>query len=123
MRVHEYLRILVINSKIITYEYFMDDITENEIIMLLPIASESYRDAWERTRYSTYYNAVLSGNLKPLYAKKSMTSLFPLPYDNNIPGEEHRYDITNEEIEEMRKRSARVAEILYKKKDDKEQNG
>lgn len=114
MRVHEYLRILVINSKIVTYEYFMDDITENEIIMLLRLSNEAYRDAWERTRYMVYYNAVMSGNLKKQYAQKGMYELFPLPYDEDT--EQHRYDITNSEITELKMHAQHMEEIFKKRK-------
>lgn len=117
MRVHEYLRILVIESKIVDYEYFMDDITDWEISMLLKIAQDAHRNDWEIARYLAYHNAVMSGNLKKQYAQKSMSELFPLPFDNNKKNEpvEHNYEISNKEVEVMTVRTNKMAERFKNK--------
>lgn len=118
MIVHEYLKVLVLDCKIVTYEYFVDDIQEWEIQMLMNISHESHRTEWETARYITYYNTVMSGNLKKQYTEKPMTDLFPLPYDDKFAVEEHEIEITNNQIEDLKNRSKRVKEKLFKKKVD-----
>lgn len=118
MRVHEYLRILVVENKIVDYEYFMDDITDWEISMLLSMAIGVNRNDWEIARYLAYHNAVMSGNLKKQYAQKSMTELFPLPFDDNYKTSEkveHNYEISNKEVEVMTVRTNKMAERFKNK--------
>ena len=116
MAVHEYLRILVIDCKIVTYEYFMDDMQEWEISMLMRMSHEAHRTAWETARYITYYNAVMGGKLKKKYVEKPMTELFPLPYDPQV---EHNYSISNEEVDVLRERGNILAKKLFDKKHKK----
>ena len=116
MRVHEYFRILVVNAKLVTYEYFMDYIQDWEIELLLEMSNESYRNDWETARYIAYYNAIMSGNLKKQYSSKTMTELFPLPYDDRYKIEEdHNIEISNNEIDMLKQRSNAVANRLFKK--------
>ena len=112
MLVHEYLRILVIDAKIVSYEYFMDDMQEWEIHTLMGLSHEAHRTAWETARYVAYYNATTSGNIKKKYAEKPMTELMPLPYDPVI---EHDYTISDSEVNVLRDRGQRLADKLFKK--------
>lgn len=118
MIVHEYLRYLVIDTKIVTYEYFMDDIRDWEIKMLIPRAMDSHRTEWETSRYIAYHNALISGNMKRQYAQKPMTELFPLPYDEtykHVENEHVNRDITDKQVVGMRRRVSKVANILKNK--------
>lgn len=118
------MRHLVVDSRLVTYEYFMDYIQEWEIRMLIPIAIQSHRTEWETARYIAYHNAIMSGNLKKQYAQKPMTELFPLPYDElyhnykNPLDEQMRRDITNDEVNILRQRASKLGKKLMKRKTD-----
>ena len=122
MRVHEYLRILVIDTKIVDYEYFMDDITDWEIAMLMNMSYESHRTEWETARYIAYHNAIMSGNLKKQYADKPMTDILPLPYDEDR--KEHDIEISNSEVSIMTAKANKMSELFKNKiKKGKKVNG
>ena len=99
----------------------MDDMREWEVAMLLPMAIEAHRNEWETARYIVYHNALVSGNLKKQYTQKSMTELFPLPYDEltnkaHRLREQHNIEISNSQIDFMRQRASIVANKLNKQK-------
>ena len=115
MVVHEYLRYLVINTKLVSYEYFMDDMKEWEIALLIPMGIDSHQIEWETARYVSYNNAMFSGNIKKQYNNKSMQELFPLPYDKDYkPSDKYDLtsDISNNQVEVMRNLSKKLSKQM-----------
>lgn len=117
MRVHEYLKYLVIENRIVTYEYFMDEMQDWEISLLVPMMHEAHRTEWETARYVVYNNAMYSGNIKKQYWEKPMQELFPLPYD---PEEVHNYEMSDKNRDLLRERGKRMSEWMKKKNKEKE---
>lgn len=99
----------------------MDDMREWEVAMLLPIAIEAHRTEWETARYIVYHDALVSGNLKKQYTQKSMTELFPLPYDESVnhghqSRERHDIEISDRQVDMMRRRASMIANKLSEQK-------
>lgn len=71
------LKMLVYEYKIVPYTYFMDEMQEYEIPILLDNLSISQKNNWIQTRY------IMWSNLKPYLKKKSAKpeDIFPLPWD------------------------------------------
>lgn len=111
------MRYLVIENKIVSYEYFMDHMKDWEISLLLPIAMDAQKTEWQTARYVAYHNARISGNMKKQYLEKPITELFPLPYDKDLKKyEDHNIEITANQIADLKNRSQRVKEKLFRKK-------
>lgn len=97
----------------------MDYMKDWEISLLLPRAIDAQKTEWQTARYIAYHNALISGNMKKQYMEKSITELFPLPYDKDMKKyEEHNVEITNNQIADLKNRSKRVKEKLFNKKVD-----
>lgn len=78
MNVHEYLRILVFVNKLVSYEYFMDEIQEYELELLFENIGWTYKNEWEIARLESYCSLCAFG--KP---KKTMQEMIPLMTDKN----------------------------------------
>lgn len=115
MVVHEYLRYLVIETKLVSYEYFMDEMKEWEIVMLAPMGIDAHRTDWETARYISYNNAMFSGNIKKQYSEKPMQELLPLPYDKE-QGEEHNIEMTNKQRDMLSERARLLSQKIKQKK-------
>lgn len=73
------LKLLVFEYKLVDYQYFMDEMQDYEIPILIENLSVSQKTNWIHTRY------LMWSSLKPYLKKKSMTpsDLFPLPWDED----------------------------------------
>jgi hypothetical protein len=109
MLVHEYLKMLVITNHVLSYEYFCDELQDWELIWLLKNQHYAYKNEWEMTRYQLYYAIAPYTKNK----SKSIQEFFPLSTDKEIK-EEHKTEITNDEIEQLRK-MAKQMEAKFKK--------
>jgi len=96
MTYHELLKIIVVENKIISYEYFMDSLQQYEIQSLVDMIPWANKQSLEQTRL------LLWGSISP-YLKKHKTAeqLMPLMTDNadiEEPIDEIKVDNIREKI-------------------------
>lgn len=106
------MRLLVIQYKVIDYQYFMDELQDYELTYLLENYQFSYKDEWEQTRYLMH--CAIAPYSKEKY--DSMADFFRLPTDPEKT-EIHKTDISNDEIKKMREMSAYFEKNVIGKKD------
>ncbi len=106
------MKLLVIQYKVIDYQYFMDELQYYELTYLLENCQFSYKDEWEQTRY------LMLCATAPYSKEKydSMEDYFRLPTDPKKT-ETHKTDISNDEIKKMREMSAYFEKNVIGKKD------
>ena len=109
MLVHEYLKMLVITNHILSYEYFCNELQDWELIWLLKNQHYAYKNEWQMVRYQLYY--AIAPYTKTRY--NSIQDFFPLSTDEN-QNEEHNTEITNDEIEQLKKKAQAMEAILNK---------
>ena len=119
MLVHEYLRLFVFRRRMVTYEYFMDEMQDWEISMLADSLSSAYREEWEMTRWMVY--SIVQPHLKKGMRDKPMKDVLPLAFDDDYE-EERQIEITNAQVEYLKKRSEAL-EQRFKKNRTSQQNG
>ena len=107
---HEYLKMLVITNHIISYEYFCDKLQDWELLWLLQNMNYAYKNEWQMVRYQLYYT--IAPYTKTRY--NSIEEFFPLSTDNTDNKEEHNTEITNDEIEQLKKKAQAIEAMLNK---------
>lgn len=93
----------------------MDELQDWEVSLLVDNLNYGLKDEWEMTRWIVC--SVLRPYLKKGMAEKPVTELFPLPTDTDNKKMEVDTEITNNQVDIMRKRAAATAEKLNKKKE------
>lgn len=119
MLVHEYLRLFVFRRRMVTYKYFMDEMQDWEISMLADSLSSAYREEWEMTRWMVY--SIVQPHLRKGMRDKPMKDVLPLAFDDDYE-EEKQIEITNAQVEYLKKRSEALAQ-RFKKNRTSQQNG
>ena len=107
--VHEYLKMLVIENHILSYEYFCDKLQEWELLWLLQNMNYAYKNEWQMVRYQLYY--AIAPYTKTRY--NSIEEFFPLSTDKEQK-EEHNTEITNDEIARLKKKAQAMEAMLNK---------
>lgn len=113
MIVHEYLKLFVFRKKMVTYEYFMDKIQDWEVSLLADSVTSGYREEWEMTRWLVY--SIIQPNLKKGMRDKPMKEIIPLPFDEEYNTEEQDIEITNEQINILKRRSEALSKKIKEK--------
>lgn len=93
----------------------MDELQDWEVPILADNLNYGLKDEWEMTRWIVC--SVLRPYLKKSVAGKPITELFPLPTDVDNKMMMEDTEITDKQIDTMRKRAAITAEKLNKKKE------
>ena len=106
---HEYCKYLVIQFHVISYDYFCDFLQDYELSWLLHNMNYAYKEEWEQTRFNLYYTIAPYTKNK----SKSIQEFFPLSTDKEIK-EEHKTEITNDEIAQLKKKAQAMEAILRK---------
>ena len=106
---HEYLKMLVIENHILSYEYFCDKLQEWELLWLLQNMNYAYKNEWQMVRYQLYY--AIAPYTKTRY--NSIQEFFPLSTDKEQK-EEHNTEITNDEIARLKKKAQSIEAMLNK---------
>ena len=106
---HEYLKMLVIENHVISYEYFCDKLQDWELLWLLQNMNYAYKNEWEQTRYLLYF--FIAPYTKERY--NSIQEFFPLSTDGKQK-EEHNTEITNDELEQLKKKSKQIEKMFMK---------
>ena len=104
--------------KLVSYEYFMDDLKDWELGVLIDNISWSTKNEWEQARMIMY------ASLMP-YMKKSsikdVTDILPLPTDrdskvNISKYQDHDYNVSNEQIDRLKQKASQLEKIFKEKK-------
>ena len=117
------LKQFVFVDKLISYEYFMDELKDYELELLLEAHDECDKASWEQTRLLMY------SFLAPYQKKGSNTrpvDVLPLPWDGKHQDlEEHNTEITNQQIEILRAKSEALIKkgVIPKKSNQTSTNG
>ena len=106
---HEYLKMLVIENHVISYEYFCDGLQDYELSWLLYNMNYAYKNEWEQTRYLLYF--FIAPYTKERY--NSIQEFFPLSTDKKQK-EEHNTEITTDEIAILKKKAEAMEAMLNK---------
>ena len=109
MLVHEYCKYLVIETHIISYDYFCDKLQDWELLWLLQNMNYAYKNEWEQTRYILYFS--IAPYTKTRY--NSIQEFVPLSTDKEQK-EEHNTEITNDEIAQLKKKAQAMEAMLNK---------
>mgnify|MGYP001774821623 FL=1 len=110
MLVHEYCKYLVIETHIISYDYFCDKLQDWELLWLLQNMNYAYKNEWEMVRYQLLY--AIAPYTKTRY--NSIQEFFPLSTDKTDNKEEHNTEITNDEIESLKEKAKRLEKMFIK---------
>lgn len=91
---HEYLKLLVVEHKIVDYQYFMDDMEIYEVFSLLELIPWANKISYDQMRYNVW------ASLKPYLKNQDITPerLIPLYTDHaheNVP------DVPKNDIEKF----------------------
>ena len=107
--VHELCKLVVFEYKVISYEQFMDHLSDWELETIIQFLPYSIRQEWNMTR-----NLMLA-SLKPYLKDKTCTAdkLVPLIGDQD-DDEEHDIEMTNEQKELLKKQAEEVRAIIEK---------
>lgn len=95
------LKVLVVEYKLVSLQYFMDEMTEYEIHDLYNMLKYSDLPYWEMTRWLLY--AIVQVNSK---RKIKVEDVLKLPWDNDY--KEHDKNISNNDIEKLKKKSQEI---------------
>ena len=107
---HEYCKYLVIETHIISYDYFCDKLQDWELLWLLQNMNYAYKNEWEMVRYQLLY--AIAPYTKTRY--NSIQEFFPLSTDKTDNKEEHNTEITNDEIARLKKKAKAMEAMLNK---------
>ena len=107
---HEYCKYLVIETHIISYDYFCDKLQDWELLWLLQNMNYAYKNEWEMVRYQLLY--AIAPYTKTRY--NSIQEFFPLSTDKTDNKDEHNTEITNDEIAQLKKKAQAMEAMLNK---------
>lgn len=99
MIVHNILRVLVVENKILDYQYFMDEAEEWEALELIDISPYAYKNEWNMTRERMWLEA-------NKFAKKKIEreDIYKFIWDEKAE-EKHNTEISNEDIQRLREKA------------------
>lgn len=77
---HEYFRLLVVENKLVSYQYFMDEMMQHELLDLVEVLPWANKHSNEQMRY------IIWSQLKPYLKNQRLTpeKLLPLFTDKEI---------------------------------------
>lgn len=101
------LKLFVVEHKIISYDYFMDELQQYEQLTLSKLLPWSEKQSKEQMRMLLW--AALFGKIK---GKKTPDKLFPLYTDKHNPYGEHEETLANDEADKIR---AKIVTADWKK--------
>lgn len=94
---HEYLKLVVIENKLVPYEYFMDEMHAYELYDLIDLIPWSNKHSYEQMRYMVW------ASLKPYLKKKDMTPEKLLPYYTDTHStQRYEHDLSSKQIDAIR---------------------
>ena len=100
-------KVLVVQYRLVTIEYFMDKMEEWEIYELYSVLGHSDSQQWEMTRWIMY--SIIQSKTKK---KIEINSLLKFPWDEGEKDKKNNTNISNEDISRLRKMSKRIAKNI-----------
>lgn len=107
---HEIFKTLVIELKLVDYEYFMDKMQEYEVYMFYDNLKYTDRPEWEQTRLIMYILAQTNSK-----KKLEITDLIKFPWDSE-GGESETIEDTTENRNSLREKAKQFEKILQTQK-------
>lgn len=99
-------RILVVQYKLVSAEYFMDKMQEWELYEFTNVIEYDNFISWQQTRLLMYIVAQVNSR-----KKLKLKDICTLPWEKELEEEEHNIEMSNEDRDRLRK----MAEDLTKK--------
>lgn len=93
--------------KLTPIDYFMDELEEWEVADLYNVMQFTDRNQWEIGRLVGYFTC-----LPYMKHKIPIGEFLELPFDENANNTEHNYEISNDEIEKLKKMSKGIEEKM-----------
>lgn len=107
---HDVMRIVVIENKLCSFDYFLDVMQPWELEFILKNLAYAQKNEWEQTRLLYY------GSIQPYLKSDTITELrdvLPLPFDEKE--EKHKEQkTTKESFKQLKKRGDEIASLLNK---------
>jgi len=98
---------LVFTNKLVTYEYFMDELQDYELELLSDNIGWSYKNEWEIARLEAYCSLCSFG--KP---KRKMNEMFPLMTDDDNKYQFVDNKIDNNDYEKMKEQQKKIMNYI-----------
>lgn len=102
---HEICKTLVVELKLIDYQYFMDELEEWEVYLLYDSLKYAKRSEWEMTRLLMYVTAQVNSK-----KRIDIKDILSFPWDEGY--EEHNTEMTDEEKNTLRMRAKAMEKLL-----------
>ncbi len=104
---HDVMRIVVIENKICSLDYFLDVMQPWELEFIFKNLAYAQKNEWEQTRLLYY------GSIQPyLKDKTDLQEVFPLPFDNKNEDTHAQQNVTQESFEKLEERGNELASLL-----------
>ena len=106
------MRVVVFEFRVVPIEYFLDEMQEYEVSLIVDNLKYLDRNNWEQTRFQVYANAQMN-------TKKHLkeTDIMKLPWDNgDVDGEK---EIETVDVDRLREKSQKIINRLNKKNGNK----
>lgn len=104
---HDVMRIVVIENKICSLDYFLDVMQPWELEFIFKNLAYAQKNEWEQTRLLYY------GSIQPyLKDKTDLQEVFPLPFDNKNEDNQTQQNVTKESFEKLEERGNELASLL-----------
>lgn len=94
---HEYLKLIVVENKLVSFEYFMDEMQLYELYDLLDLIPWANKHSYEQMRFMVW------ATLKPYLKKKDIgpEKLLPLYTDSHTTSK-YKQELSPKEVDKMR---------------------
>lgn len=102
---HEIFKTLVIELKLVDYEYFMDKMQEYEVYMFYDNLKYTNRPDWEQTRLIMYILAQTNSK-----KKLNIEDIMSFPWEKDI--EDNPNEVSKEDMNTLREKAKRMEKIL-----------
>lgn len=98
-------RLLCFEYKIVSVDYFLDDMTQYELDFILPNVYISEKQNWERTRLSSYISALSV----PRKKKLKMDDIIKFPWDDE---KEEKEVATQEDLAKLSEKATMFESMI-----------
>lgn len=100
--------LLVIEKKLVSIDYFMDEMRPYEVSIMLNYIDNADKTTWEQTRMQMYITAQVNSTkkIKP-------TDIMNFSWDK-LNNQTQQTEISNEDVERLRKKAEQIKKIFNK---------
>lgn len=108
------MRVVVFEFKVVDLNYFMDEMQEYEVSLILDNLKYLDRNKWEQTRFQVYVTAQMNTRKR---LKK--TDIMKFPWDNGDADADADKEIETVDVERLKEKSQKIIERLNRKNGNK----